>query len=122
MVAELSVGHVLSVAGLRQLDNAIETTVFTKLISRLMDGDQYRELQEHLIENPAIGNLIQGSGGLRKIRWKIAGRGKRGGVRVIYYWAVSADQIRMLYVYSKTDQEDLTKDQLKVLRQLVEKW
>ena len=122
MVAELSVGHVLSVAGPRQLDNAIETTVFTKLISRLMDGDQYRELQEHLIENPAIGNLIQGSGGLRKIRWKIAGRGKRGGVRVIYYWAVSADQIRMLYVYSKTDQEDLTKDQLKVLRQLVEKW
>jgi mRNA-degrading endonuclease RelE of RelBE toxin-antitoxin system len=122
VVAELSVGHVLSVAGLRQLDNAIETTVFTKLISRLMDGDQYRELQEHLIENPAIGNLIQGSGGLRKIRWKIAGRGKRGGVRVIYYWAVSADQIRMLYVYSKTDQEDLTKDQLKVLRQLVEKW
>ena len=121
-VAELSVGHVLSVAGLRQLDNAIETTVFTKLISRLMDGDQYRELQEHLIETPAIGNLIQGSGGLRKIRWKIAGRGKRGGVRVIYYWAVSADQIRMLYVYSKTDQEDLTKDQLKVLRQLVEKW
>ena len=100
----------------------IETTVFTKLISRLMHDDQYRELQEHLIENPEIGDLIQGSGGLRKIRWKLTGRGKRGGVRIIYYWAALADQIRMLYVYSKTDQEDLTKDQLKVLRHIVEKW
>ena len=87
-----------------------------------MDDDHYRELQELLIENPEIGDLIQGSGGLRKIRWKLTGRGKRGGVRVIYYWAVSVDQIRMLYVYSKSDQENLTKDQLKVLRQIVERW
>lgn len=100
----------------------IETTVFTKLIDQLMDDDQYRELQELLIENPEFGDLIQGSGGLRKIRWKLTGRGKRGGVRVIYYWAVSTDQIRMLYVYSKSDQENLTKDQLKVLRQIVERW
>ena len=100
----------------------VETTVFTKLISQLMDDDHYRELQALLIENPEIGDLIQGSGGLRKIRWKLTGRGKRGGVRVIYYWAVSVDQIRMLYVYSKSDQENLTKDQLKVLRQIVERW
>jgi len=88
----------------------VETTVFTRLIATLMHDDPYRELQERLIENPEIGDLIQGSGGLRKIRWKLTGRGKRGGVRVIYYWAVSADQ------------KDLTKDQLKVLRQLVERW
>ena len=100
----------------------VETTVFTKLIGQLMDDDHYRELQELLIENPEIGDLIQGSGGLRKIRWKLTGRGKRGGVRVIYYWAVSVDQIRMLYVYSKSDQENLTKDQLKVLQQIVERW
>ena len=74
----------------------VETTVFTKLIGQLMDDDRYRELQALLIENPEIGDLIQGSGGLRKIRWKLTGRGKRGGVRVIYYWAVSVDQIRML--------------------------
>ena len=100
----------------------VETTVFTRLIAQLMQDDQYRELQERLIENPEIGDLIPGSGGLRKIRWKLSGRGKRGGVRVIYYWAVSADQVRMLYVYSKSDQKDLSKDQLKVLRQLVERW
>lgn len=87
-----------------------------------MHDDQYRELQERLIENPEIGDLIQGSAGLRKISWKLTGRGKRGGVRVIYYWAVSVDQIRMLYVYSKSDQGNLTKDQLKVLRQIVERW
>ena len=100
----------------------VETTVFTRLIAQLMHDDQYRELQERLIENPEIGDLIQASGGLRKIRWKLSGRGKRGGVRVIYYSAVSADQIRMLYVYSKSDQKDLTKDQIKVLRQLVGRW
>jgi len=100
----------------------VETTVFNRLIGQLMDDDRYRELQALLIENPDIGDLIQGSGGLRKIRWKLTGRGKRGGVRVIYYWAVSVDQIRMLYVYSKSDQENLTKDQLKVLRQIVERW
>ena len=100
----------------------VETAAFTKLISQLMDDDQYRELQVLLIENPEIGDLIQGSGGLRKIRWQLTGRGKRGGVRVIYYWAVSADQIRMLYVYSKSDRENLTKNQLKVLRQVAERW
>ena len=100
----------------------VETTVFTKLIGQLMDDDHDRELQALLIENPEIGDLIQGSGGLRKIRWKLSGRGKRGGVRVIYYWAVSVNQIRMLYVYSKSDQGNLTKDQLKVLRQIVERW
>ena len=100
----------------------VETTVFTRLIGQLMNDDHYRQLQERLIENPESGDLVQGSGGLRKIRWKLAGRGKRGGVRVIYYWAVSADEIRMLYVYAKSDQEDLTKDQLKLLRQVVERW
>lgn len=100
----------------------IETTLFTKSIDQLMDDDHYRELQGLLIENPEIGDLIQGSGGLRKIRWKLTVRDKRGGVRVIYCWAVSADQIRMLYDYSKSNQENLTKDQLKVLRQLVERW
>mgnify|MGYP001819815378 CR=1 FL=1 len=57
----------------------IETTVFTRLVGQLMQDDRYRELQEHLIENPEIVDLIQGSGGLRKIRWKLTGRGKRGG-------------------------------------------
>ena len=100
----------------------VETRIFTSLISQLMDDEQYRELQLALVENPKLGDLIPGSGGLRKIRWKLPGQGKRGGARVIYYWAVSADQIRMLYVYAKNRQVDLTKEQLKQLRHIVERW
>ena len=100
----------------------IETTIFTKLITRLMDDDHYQELQEVLIGSPETGSVIPGSGGLRKIRWRVAGRGKRGGVRVIYYRVNMADRIYMLYAYAKNEAEDLTRDQLKALRQIVERW
>jgi hypothetical protein len=69
-----------------------------------------------------MGDLIPYSGGLRKVRWGLEGRGKRGGVRVIYYWAVGAEQLRMLYVYPKASQENLTHQQLKTLREIVERW
>ncbi len=73
-----------------------------------------------IADGPDFGPVIPGSGGLRKIRWSLAGRGKRGGVRTIYYWAVNADQILMLFVYAKNEQDDLTAEQLKVLRKIVE--
>lgn len=98
----------------------LETTVFTKVIQSLMPDSDYRLLQNHLIEFPEAGDLIKGSKGLRKVRWKLEGRGKRGGVRVIYYWATSDYQIFMLYAYAKNEQEDLTKEQLSVLKKLVE--
>lgn len=100
----------------------IETPIFTKLIQALMSDDEYKELQESLVLRPDLGDLIQGSGGLRKIRWKREGTGKSGGVRVIYYWVVDDDHIRMLYVYPKGKQENLTKDQLKQLKAIVERW
>ena len=100
----------------------IETTVFTRLIKTLMSDDDYRGLQEALVQRPDLGDLIQGSGGLRKVRWKLEGRGKSGGVRVIYYWVVNDDQLRMLYVYPKGKQENLSADQLKTLKQIVERW
>lgn len=70
---------------------------------------------------PDLGNIIVGSGGLRKFRWAVKGHGKSGGARVIYYWAVAANTILMLDAYSKGRKEDLTKDELKELRQVVEK-
>ena len=100
----------------------IETTVFTRLIRKLMDDDNYTELQETLIQKPNAGDLIPGSGGLRKVRWKVEGKGKRGGVRIIYYWMTSDEQLWMLYGYAKTKKEDLTKEQLKILRDIVERW
>ena len=70
--------------------------------------------------HPDLGVVIPGSGGLRKMRWSLPGRGKRGGVRTIYYWAVANDQILMLLIYAKKEQDDLTSVQLKVLRKIVE--
>ncbi|MDS4031773.1 MAG: type II toxin-antitoxin system RelE/ParE family toxin [Candidatus Contendobacter sp.] len=100
----------------------IETPLFTRIISELMSDDVYRELQDALIQQPDKGDLIPGSGGLRKVRWKLQGQGRRGGVRVIYHWVVADEQLRMLYAYAKSQQENLTPDQLAILRKIVERW
>ena len=97
----------------------IETPIFTRLVQDLLSDDEYRELQIALIVQPDLGPVIQGSGGLRKVRWALPGRGKRGGVRVIYYLATQ-DRIFMVFIYSKGKQDDLSAAQLKVLRQLIE--
>ena len=98
----------------------IETSVFTRRIEKHLDDDSYRLLQHTLMLRPDIGKLIQRSGGLRKVRWKIKGRGKSGGVRIIYYWAVSEDTILMLLIYGKNEQANLTPAQLGYLRKIVE--
>ncbi len=86
----------------------------------MLSDEEYRLLQRTLVLRPDAGELIPGSGGLRKIRWSAKGHGKRGGVRVIYFWAVSQERILMLLIYAKNEQDDLTPDQLKVLKRIVE--
>jgi len=100
----------------------IETSIFTRIIKEMMTDDEYCELQKALISRPDIGDLIKKSGGLRKIRWKLQNRGKSGGIRVIYYWMVSSEQIYMLYTYPKGKQGNLTSQQLAALKQIVERW
>jgi len=100
----------------------IETPTFTRLIKQLMSDEDYRALQEVLVTRPDFGDLIKGSGGLRKIRWGLDGTGKSAGARAIYYWVVHDDQIYMLYVYPKVKQDKLTPEQLKKLRAIVERW
>lgn len=85
-----------------------------------MSDEEYAELQMELCEHPDAGKVIQGSGGLRKIRWKGSGRGKRGGTRIIYYWWVNKEQISMLLAYPKNERDDLTKSQIKILKNLME--
>lgn len=97
----------------------LETPVFTCQIKELVEDEEYRLLQLRLVANPDAGDLIPRSGGLRKIRLGVAGRGKRGGARVIYYWVTAKSQIYMLLVYAKNVREDLTADQLQILRALV---
>ena len=100
----------------------VETPIFTRLIQELMSDDEYKELQEALVSRPNMGDLIKGSGGLRKVRWNLPGTGKSGGIRAIYYWVTDGDHIRMLYVYPKGKQENLTQAQVKQLRTIVERW
>ena len=99
----------------------VETSVFTKEIKELLPDEDYRMLQTALMYRPDAGDIIRGGGGLRKVRWNLPGRGKRGALRVIYYWD-PPDTIYMLLPYKKTDQDDLTPEQLKFLRALVKEW
>lgn len=98
-----------------------ETSIFTKEVIRLLSDGEYKRLQTALMLRPDAGDLIRGSGGLRKIRWNLPGRGKRGSLRVIYYWD-APDVIFMLLPYVKTAQENLTADQLRNVKRLVEDW
>ena len=100
----------------------IETPIFTKLVTDLIPDDEYRKIQLALVLRPEAGKIIPGSGGLRKIRWKSSGSGKRGGLRLIYFWDVQEDRIYMLLLYKKSKQEDLTQSQLKILRNLVKEF
>lgn len=99
----------------------VETPIFTRQVQDVLSEDQYRELQDELRKHPGAGPKIKGSGGLRKLRWGIEGHGKRGGVRVIYYWAVSRDRIYMIYLYLKSKQADLSPEQLRLLKKAVDK-
>ena len=100
----------------------IETTAFTRTILSLLKDEEYRELQETLMANPGAGKVIRGSGGIRKMRWAVRGKGKRGGLRVIYYWVTSDEQILLLLAYPKSKQEDLTSKQVSLLKKLVEEY
>jgi hypothetical protein len=97
----------------------IETPIFTRTVAELLDDDEYHALQLALVLRPTRGALIRGSGGLRKLRWSLPGMGKRGGVRLIYFWNEASETFYMLFAYRKNVQEDLTAQQLKVLASLV---
>ncbi len=85
----------------------VETSLFTAQLARYFSDDDYREFQAHLMAHPDAGAIIRGSGGIRKVRWAARGRGKSGGVRVIYYWATAAAQIYLLTIYGKSERADI---------------
>ncbi len=97
----------------------VETPVFTAAVTSLLSDEEYRQLQLALVIRPEQGALIRGTGGLRKLRWGAKGQGKRGGVRVIYYWHPGEQFFYMLMLYAKARQDDLTPSQARVLRRLV---
>ncbi len=85
----------------------VETPLFTRLVSDFLSDEEYAALQNAFLANPQIGALIPGSGGLRKVRWAPSGRGKSGGVRIIYYLRTRAGLIWMLTIYAKGQTESI---------------
>jgi mRNA-degrading endonuclease RelE of RelBE toxin-antitoxin system len=97
----------------------VETPVFTAALRRHLDDERYRQLQIALMLRPEQGPIIKGSGGLRKVRWAPAGGGKRGGLRILYYWVPGEQAFYMLYAYTKAEQGDLTPAQTRHLGRVV---
>ncbi|GFM56278.1 type II toxin-antitoxin system RelE/ParE family toxin [Pseudomonas capsici] len=100
----------------------IETPIFTSDLKDHLNDEEYRALQQHLAQQPDAGNLIEDTGGLRKVRWGAHGKGKSGGARVIYYHLISASQIRMILIYRKGIMDTLTDKQKAQLRALNKGW
>jgi len=100
----------------------IEAPAFTRHLSEYLDDEQYRELQTRLAANPELGDLMPGTGGFRKLRWADArrGKGRRGGLRVIYYYFSSVQQIWLMTLYDKNEAADLTPQEKKALKAAIE--
>lgn len=100
----------------------VETTLFTKKLPTYLSDDEYRDFQNYLHRQPEAGDIIKGSGGVRKVRWKAQGKGKSGGVRIIYYLECTEARFLMLTVYAKNELKDLTQVEIKLLKKIVEEW
>jgi mRNA-degrading endonuclease RelE of RelBE toxin-antitoxin system len=100
----------------------VETDVFRRRVERLLTDWERDTLREFLSRNPEAGVVVPGLGGIRKLRWaqQRTGKGKRGGVRIIYCYVLPADTVLLLEIYAKTQKEDLTHEEKKKLRQAAE--
>ncbi len=99
----------------------LETRVFTRRVDRLLSTEEFREFQLELVANPRAGSVVPGTGGLRKVRWSAGGRGKRGSLRILYYFHAESQRILLLFVFAKNERADLTKSQRDQLRKIVER-
>lgn len=97
----------------------IETPVFTRLVTAGLTDEDYGAFQEWLAGRPDVGTAIRGGGGIRKVRWALPGRGKSGGIRVIYFWRVNQAQILLLTLYAKNERTDLSDAQVRQLAKYV---
>jgi hypothetical protein len=99
-----------------------EAPAFSRHLSDYLSEDSYRDLQMKLVSNPELGDLMPGTGGFRKMRWTDArrGKGRRGGLRVIYYFFRSENQIWLMTLYDKDEAKDLTAPEKKALKAAIE--
>ena len=98
----------------------VETKLFTELVQEYLSDDEYAALQQSLIVSPEAGDVIPGSGGVRKLRWGVGGRGKRGGLRVIYFLRVRDEEIWMLTLYAKNVADNIPAKVLKRIKEEID--
>jgi mRNA-degrading endonuclease RelE of RelBE toxin-antitoxin system len=98
----------------------VETPLFTKRVTQYLSDEEYAKLQATLRDDPEAGDVIPGSGGVRKLRWAMSGRGKRGGLRVIYYLRLKHGLIWMLTLYPKNVAETIPSHILRKIRKEIE--
>jgi hypothetical protein len=98
----------------------VETKLFTRLVEQYLTDEEYSLLQQELIQNPEVGSVIPGSGGVRKMRWGLAGRGKRGGLRVIYFLRTRQGQVWMLTLYPKNVADNISAHVLKQIKEEID--
>ncbi|GAC40165.1 type II toxin-antitoxin system RelE/ParE family toxin [Paraglaciecola psychrophila] len=98
----------------------IETSIFTKILPNYFSDDDYRGLQSYFLQKPDAGDIVGGSGGVRKVRWAVSGRGKSGGIRAIYYWKKSEHEIWMLTMYSKSERATISGNVLKQIAEAID--
>ena len=98
----------------------IETRLFSRLVQEYLSDEEYLKLQTALMENPEAGDVIPGSGGVRKLGWRAPGRGKRGGHRIIYFVKAAPGIIWMLTMYPKNITDNIPAHILKQIREEIE--
>jgi hypothetical protein len=98
----------------------VESRGFTEKLRALVDDEAYRAFQNELQDNPEKGDLIKEAGGVRKVRLRLPGRGKSGGARVIYLYLENHALLYLLTIYTKKEQADLSPEQKKAIRAVVE--
>jgi hypothetical protein len=100
----------------------VEAPAFSRFREDYLDDDGFRQLQRALASNPEEGDLIPGAGGVRKLRWKDSrrGKGKRGGLRIVYYCFLTDEEIWLLTLYGKDEASDLSKDEKAQLKRALE--
>ena len=99
----------------------VETRLFSRLVYDYLSEEEYSSLQRHLAAWPEAGDVVPGTGGVRKVRWAAKGRGKRGGVRVVYVARVAKEVIWLLTIYAKNDAESIPANVLRRIREELEK-
>ena len=85
----------------------IESSIFSRELDNYLNDDEYGDLQQYLINSPEAGDIIPGSGGVRKLRWQRRGMGKQGGIRIIYYIMKKRDELWMLTLYAKSAHDNI---------------